>query len=555
MKYNKNFSEFLLDLLLEDKEASVQLPFVISDRLKSILESFSDNRISENLLTADNRRTDKKMTMLDIDEESYDKFTFTNSNKFWDYHKEKGYDLMKYKIVMDSPIYSDTTGQENSNKTDWTINRTTIKIGRFVNKMYPDTFHNTEIEKFVNEIKSKRKILESKGEDRIKVVEGEDIKKYYLSSNYDSKAFGGSPLGSSCMNKFSCQEYIDFYVKNPDVKLVLLMSDNQIDKISGRALLWDLDEIDDQKVERKFMDRIYYIEESDIGLFKDYATKNNWLYKENQNMKNYTSIYDPEKNESGHYRMKTTRNFVKSEYYPYMDTMKYFLPGEKFLTNEENIKDDYFDGDTNIYYLESVDGGYEEQGEIGIFVDHYGRYIDEDDLIYCERGDDWRLPDDAYFVEGVQEYATDTYFVENNMFEYDEENFFEEDGTYSDYLDKTIPTEYTIEVYRSSDYKSMQEVLDNEDAAIYDQNTYNQTLISYYDNISNESYLFDEYYCGDDFIDVKTSDMKESETISMHKKWDKDRFFKWKGEYYADVLNLKDILTGQKRIWKDENDL
>jgi hypothetical protein len=554
MKYNKDYSEFLLDLLLEkegkSKSESVDLPFILSNRLKNILMGFPDNVVCKKLLTAHNTRTDKKMTMVDLDNENYDKFTFANSNKLWDTLKDKGYDLMKYKMSMDSPRFGDTEGG-NAFLNDWKILRTSIKIGRFVNKMYPDEFHNTEIEGFVNEIKTKRKILDNKGEDRIKVVEGEDIKKYYHEDRYDTKSFHGSPLGGSCMRDNSCQDYIDFYAKNTGVKLVILMSDREVDKISGRALLWDINEIDGEKVERKFMDRIYYIESDDIGLFHDYAKKNNWLYKENQNMSNNCSIYDPEKEDSEYFILKTTNSFETTETYPYMDTMKWFHIDDGFLTNGEDIKGDY-NGD--IYFLESTGGYFEDQS--GIYVEHYDRSYPEEDLIYCEHGDEYRLHDDAYFIESSGEYATETYFNEN-MFEYDDEYFFDEDGVWSDYLDKMIPHKYIINVYRDSGYDSMEDVLDNEDESIYDKNEYEigKRLINYYDNISEESYLFDDTYCGNDFIDVKTSDMEESETIKMNIKWDKDRYFKWKGEYYADVLNLKDIITGQKRIWKDENDL
>ena len=63
-------------------------------------------------------------------------------------------------------------------------------------------------------------------------------------------------------------------MQSPEVcTLVIYKSDDDTDKILGRALLWKL------RDGKRFMDRIYTANDSDVQLFKDYAKENGWYTK------------------------------------------------------------------------------------------------------------------------------------------------------------------------------------------------------------------------------------------------------------------------------------
>ena len=138
-----------------------------------------------------------------------------------------------------------------------------IKIGRLVNKVLTSLDRNVRpniIEDFVNKYKAAYDIFNNV-ESGFKVVNGEDIRKYYLNKNYlKTNRSSGSSLWKSCMSFDFCEEYFDIYVNNPNkVSLLVLLQD---DKVLCRALLWNLDGGD------KFMDRIYSITDSYVVNFE-----------------------------------------------------------------------------------------------------------------------------------------------------------------------------------------------------------------------------------------------------------------------------------------------
>jgi hypothetical protein len=71
--------------------------------------------------------------------------------------------------------------------------------------------------------------------------------------------------------------------------MLIQRSDSDYDKISGRAIIWTLD---DGMV---FMDRVYTVNDSDVELFKMYAKQKGWAYKYGQNsMESESIIYKDE---------------------------------------------------------------------------------------------------------------------------------------------------------------------------------------------------------------------------------------------------------------------
>ena len=128
-----------------------------------------------------------------------------------------------------------------------------------------------------------------------------------------------------------CQRYLDIYCYNDDVCSLLILKDvDDKSKIIGRALIWETNI-------GQFMDRIYYIKDSDSNLFAKYAKDNNIHFKTSPNYNKDQKITVQLKN-------------FKFKYYPYMDTFKYLdLNGE--LSNIVNTN-------KHFYQLEQTFGGH-----------------------------------------------------------------------------------------------------------------------------------------------------------------------------------------------------
>ncbi len=217
-----------------------------------------------------------------------------------------------------------------------------LKVGKFARKILDKAgkkFSDKDIEDFVTLYKAEFIKMRNINE-LFDVVSGEDIALWYHEKSYYSNS---GTLGNSCMRYQKCQEYLGIYTSNKDqVSLVILFNDEQRDKIIGRALLWT-----DSK-NRKFMDRIYQADETVIELFISYAKKNNWIYKERQDScAGTTLLLDGSEVEDGTITvyLENGGNFA---YYPYVDTVKYYLEYPGTLSNDSNSMHDYC--------LESTDG-------------------------------------------------------------------------------------------------------------------------------------------------------------------------------------------------------
>jgi hypothetical protein len=168
-----------------------------------------------------------------------------------------------------------------------------------------------------------------------KVVEGEDIRKYYFHKNYFQNI---GPLGNSCMKWSECQSYLDIYVDNAKMLIGLVPG---TDKISLRALLWD--DVNVVNVDSKYkskkvkmMDRIYYTYERYVPQAKKWAKENGFLHKEKQSVDCGVVDLDGEILEIDMY-LNIKINKYKS--FPFMDTFAYGYG--KFLANYRNSKKDY----------------------------------------------------------------------------------------------------------------------------------------------------------------------------------------------------------------------
>ena len=391
MKKVKLYNDFLFDFLLESINDG-ELPFKLSTRLTELLKKI-DHKISTKLLIDNSTTKSSKSTLVDYDDKKEDFFTFATSPKLLDY--------ITSKTLTDNHATNVNYFLRNTENDYeiWDENRTSIKIGKFINKIYPDIYlpngkPGEDLESFVELIKAER----TKEMGDFKIVEGEDIVKYYSENSYEDNSYG-STLAGSCMKHNSCQPYIGFYAKN-NVKLVVLMSNEKDDKIIGRALLWDISEIDGEKVNRKFLDRIYVIKIKDVAKFKELARKNDWLYKSLQDMWYNTEIIDPKNNSSVEREIKI-ENIKEYKAYPYMDTLKFFKSSTGILSNT--------DEDYNMK-LESTEGGYfTNNGTEFMYDKGSDTLISEDNSVWSEEQSQYIPADDAVHSESMEDWVSSSY--------------------------------------------------------------------------------------------------------------------------------------------------
>ena len=218
------------------------------------------------------------------------------------------------------------------------IGRTYIKVGRLVSKLFPKNLINeyishSHVEEFVNSYKS------FFDESRIKmvVVSGQDIKKYYLDRNYLLPDVG--TLWKSCMRYKDRQPFLELYAVNPDkIKmLVLLINQDGVEKVKGRAILWE--DVEDSKGHKlKVMDRIYTVFDSDVYIFKRWARENGYISKYFQNAKSQ-NVLDINGAET-YVNLSISLDNHLLEYYPYLDSFQFYdSKSGKFYNNTSKYYD------------------------------------------------------------------------------------------------------------------------------------------------------------------------------------------------------------------------
>jgi len=297
-----------------------------SPNFRDILKELGNNQIANALREKEGQNFRNDITFVDIDSDCIVTFTqMSNAKKRID-------------NFLDTRTYIDTNFSESDGDFlyDLDINgqgpgiykksRNQIRLGKLVNYIAPNLFSATEIENFINLIKSIQKLDNTLFE----TVSGLDILDYYKSENYQKKNVGS--LGNSCMNDHP--EYLKLYTHNPETcSLIILKVAN---KIVGRALLWKLDTVFDEDGSslniEYFMDRAYSINEYYITKFRLYAKKNGFSYKENRSDRRHI-IFNGRDN-----YVDLTVKVKKGDYkwYPYMDTFA------RLDTVSGNLYNDYY---------------------------------------------------------------------------------------------------------------------------------------------------------------------------------------------------------------------
>lgn len=219
--------------------------------------------------------------------------------------------------------------------------RITIKIGRLVSKLVNDTdilkykISQPAIEEFVNYYKSwfDESLIE------YKIIEGEEIRKWYLDRNYFTP--NGSCVGTlwnSCMRYIDRQKFLDLYCANKNIKMLIMTTmDLGVEKVRARAILWENVEVISSSIEMspniKIMDRIYSVFDSDIFIFKRWASQNGYIPKWEQNAKSH-QFFDV-KGEAIKIKCNIKIDKKDFDYYPYLDTFPFFNIMKGTLSNDE----------------------------------------------------------------------------------------------------------------------------------------------------------------------------------------------------------------------------
>ena len=414
-----NYNDYMLDLIIENSKNDKSV-LVFSVKLLNLFENINHpiaRKLIELYHDYTQRQDNFEITLLDINDKNdqngkpiFDSILFMNSNKAMELSaKDLGIVLTRDTILTDEErkkIYRNLS--EISFEKTPIRGRSETSLGRIVRKLFNGEFKESgdkgnDIESFVNMYKSLRDT------SKFELVKGYDVIHWYNRSNY--KKTNGGTLGNSCMGHDRCSQYLEFYAENQHkVSLLILKDENDDTKIKGRALIWDLD-----YPEKKFMDRIYYDDDFLIDKFKEYAKQNGWLYKKNQTSQEYEPIIDSSNNNT--YDEILVSDIVDTGFghYPYMDTLKYFNGSE--LSNGISL----LDGKTELledqYGGTSKKSGRENNDDLE-FIAYYDNWLDRDELVYCELGDDFRLVGDFYHSEYYDCYvATD--YAETQMKECD----------------------------------------------------------------------------------------------------------------------------------------
>lgn len=194
---------------------------------------------------------------------------------------------------------------------------------------------DTDLEVFANAMKA-ADITEMV---EMRLVEGEDIRKYYSHRQYANRNTGS--LGQSCMRYDECQPFFDLYVNNPNQIKMVIAVHKETHKLVGRALIWYTKEGD------VVMDRIYG-NDSMIVFFRNYAKSQGWYTRAVNSIQNERTWNTP----NGEEVTKTWKielDNPKVKQYPYMDTFKYYNRTEGWISNGHR------DGHTHL--LQHTHGG------------------------------------------------------------------------------------------------------------------------------------------------------------------------------------------------------
>lgn len=304
-----------------DKDDVVR--FLPKDKLKNIRFKFNKNstQLSKNYQTLINEIGFKSI----VSEESF----FDREFNIVDTKLSNRHESYVFHLIKDEDksmvIYGSIRTQ---NVEPVKINLQEIKVGRFIRNLLNITrlkYSEKDLENFVTNFSSIMKIHRNMIND-IEIVDGDDIRNWYLVDNYYNR---NGQLGSSCMRYKNTQDYLDIYTNNKNCRMLILKRDNML---TARALLWTLDD------GSLYMDRQYTNDESVTTIFK--------LYAEKHNMKYFDSYFNDTRLPKIIHNQEIIDNdifitLIKSDFdlYPYLDTFRY-MSGNRLHIKGNNMEYD-----------------------------------------------------------------------------------------------------------------------------------------------------------------------------------------------------------------------
>lgn len=206
-----------------------------------------------------------------------------------------------------------------------------LKMGKFL--AYMNEFglidaQSHDIEKAVSVLQSLLKSTTIQELDKTEICRVYNAKNYlypYLNSESPKRGI----LSQSCMRYESCQRYLKFFDNIEDIKILVMTHNN---KLIARALLWETQ----QGV--KVMDRVYYTEQYQEVTFVTKANENGWLHYRRTATDGFELLDKDNNIIDDHFTVKLIDD-AKIEYFPYLDTFKYYdsklgrLSNKPFNTN------------------------------------------------------------------------------------------------------------------------------------------------------------------------------------------------------------------------------
>lgn len=382
------YSGFLLEKLLLESNV------VYSNKFKKVLEKMPDNYIAKNLLEIEDKDLEVSSNFFDVKIDSDEVITFSNDRSAqrilkpeheqvrWTGHRGAWltnsetnmsiFSKMGYFPTVGSPVYAPNreeigslistwispktnktwdyvkfsggegvynkerlinVSEEELKKNVFLSSRQEIRVGRAVRTLLNANrveYTDAQIEEFVNLFKGTLSVMNDVF-SRFEIVEGEELLFWYKRENYGDPYRG--LLGTSCQ-AVGRRDWLEIYIDNPDtVKLLILKSYDNSDKIFGRSLLWFLE---DGKV---LMDVIYVNKDADVNVFKEYARSKNWIIS----LGNYSDTW------------KAVTKVKPQGYdsYPSIDTMRYWNQ------NTGEISNKYFRGSFEIMWDEGGDDDFD----------------------------------------------------------------------------------------------------------------------------------------------------------------------------------------------------
>jgi hypothetical protein len=406
MRFLSNYLDFIFEAV-----AKQEMRLYYSDEFRNILRRIQNkSSIAQALLSSeDSNQMLDIYTLIDITEKN-DTISLIQVNRITRANPDLG-ETLPYNIR-----------DKKRGSEFWTKARTDIGIGRWTRRIFTEVHKSTildsKIEEFVNLYKA---AIDGEDLTKFELVSGDDIRKWYLKDNYEQER---GQLGNSCMRYRGCQDFFDIYVKNPEVcQLLILKSDDDKNKITGRALIWKLTDGD------YYMDRIYTINDSDKLLFQDYARINK-----------IENSYDG--NSSSDLEVKLGDHTYQK--YPYMDTLVVYNPTTKILRGDEDL----WPGQGYIS-IQDTQGGF--RAEDAVYSDWDDEYINRENAVYCTNVDSWLSRDSAKYLEYKDVWAAPTDDVVWS--EYHREYFFMDDAIYSEIMSDILypDNENVIKIEINSD--------------------------------------------------------------------------------------------------------